>query len=660
MERMKELIQKLNYASYVYYTQNTQIMTDKEWDELFDELKQLESETGIVLSNSPTQNVGYSVVDGLDKVTHSHPMLSLDKTKSVDDLKKFSISNEWNKKCILSCKMDGLTVLLTYENGELVRAETRGNGIVGEDITHNAKVFSNIPLKIPNKHKIEIEGEAIITYKDFEKINSDNTNGDIYRNPRNLASGTVRQLNNQIAKNRNVKFIAWKVPFGFTTMIHGLRFAEDLGFEVVPYVYNPSDIENAINYLKDCARDQSYPIDGLVMTYNNIEYGKSLGITGHHPKHSIAFKFYDEEYETELINIEWTMGKTGVLTPTAVFKPVEIDGTIVERASLHNITVMYNTLGDLPHIGQRINVAKMNMIIPQVVSADKNKTNVEKKNLLYIPKTCPICGHTTIITQDGESAFLACDNQNCTGKLLGKLSHFVSREAINIDGLSETTLQRFITLGFISDYKDIYHLKTYYNQLLNLDGLGKKSVDKLLDNIEKSRNTTLKRFIYSLSIDLIGNTASKLIENEVNKLKDSNTNSFTQFCKMISQKYNWTQIDGFGEKMQQSLTGFFDINLESVKELANEFNFESSNNKQSAKLDGLNFVITGSVYHFVNRKELQKFIENHGGKVIGSVSAKTNYLINNDINSNSSKNKKAKSLNIPIITEDQFIEMINK
>lgn len=659
VDRMKELIQKLNYASYVYYTQDCQVMTDKEWDDLFDELKQLEFETGIILSNSPTQNVGYNVVSNLKKVTHSHPMLSLDKTKNVNDLKKFSGS----KECILSCKMDGLTILLTYKNGSLVQAETRGNGEVGEDILHNAMVFDNIPLKINDtSNHVEIEGEAIITYKDFEDINSKLYENDKYRNPRNLASGSVRQLDNRIAKDRHIKFIAWKVPSpSFLTVNDSFEYAKSLGFEVVPYVNisgRNDDFDSKIETLKNIAKKNSYPIDGLVLTYDDIKYGKSLGITSHHARHSFAFKFYDEEVETNLQDIEWTMGKTATLTPTAIFDPVEIDGTIVERASLHNITVMYNTLGDTPHIGQNISVAKMNMIIPQVVSADKSSANVNSDRLLHIPKTCPICGHDTIIIQDNDSASLKCSNPECTGKLLGKLSHFVSREAINIDGFSEMTLQRFINLGLVGQFKDIYYLKNHYKQLINLEGFGKKSIDKLLDNIEKSRNTTLKRFIYSLSIDLIGNTASKLIENEIERVKNPGTNPFDQFCNMISKRYNWTRIDGFGEKMQRSLINYFKTNFDVIKELAEEFNFEDINNNKSNKLKGLNFVVTGSVNHFSSRKELQKCIEGYNGKVVGSVSTKTNYLINNDINSNSSKNKKAKSLNIPIITEEQLLEMI--
>ena len=661
VKNIKNLIAELNHASYVYYVENDQIMSDKEWDDKFDRLKSLEEKTGIVFSNSPTQNVGYTAVNELKKVTHSHPMLSLSKTKSVDELRKFRN----NRSIIISCKMDGLTVLLTYNNHKLVKAETRGNGIEGEDITHNAMVFENIPLTIPFGGFFEIEGEAIITYDDFEKINSKLPEGEKYRNPRNLVSGSVRQLDSNIAKRRHIKFIAWKLPsISYATMEESFKYAEQLGFEVVPYRKDTGSIDMMIDGLKFIAKKLSYPIDGMVVSYDNIAYGKSLGATGHHPRHSIAFKFYDDEYETTLKNIEWTMGKTSTLTPTAVFNPVEIDGTMVERASLHNITIMSNTLGEFPYEGQTIYVIKANQIIPQVVNADKENQSADNERRFKIPHLCPICNGSTKITKENDSEVLECTNPNCRGKLLGKLSHFVSREAINIDGMSESTLQKFITIGIVSDFSDLYHLEKNYNLLVNLSGFGKKSVDKLFENIEASRNTTLKRFLYSLSIDLIGNTASKLIEAEVlkNMNPDSNLNPFEQFCQMTLNNYDWTKIDGLGDKMSASLKEYFNINYDRIYDLSKEFIFKDDSIpvNDSSGVTGKTFVVTGSVKYFTNRKELQKFIEENGGKVVGSVSSKTDYLINNDIDSNSSKNNKAKSLHVPIINEEEFLRLANK
>lgn len=658
VKEMQQLIQKLNHASEKYYT-GSPIMTDNEFDLKLKELKELEDITGIIYSNSPTMNVGYNSTTELNKVNLTHKMKSLDKAHTIKELNTFIN----NKKCYLSVKCDGLSLTLQYKNGKLVSATTRGNGEQGIDVLHHAIVFTNIPLEIPYEEELIIDGEAIIYDKDFIKINKNmkKQGKDPFKNSRNLAAGSLNLLDNKESSKRYLSFIAWKVIKGFNgdSNIFKLNEAKNIGFTIVPYIIIDSNInEENLTYIKDVSSKEGIPMDGCVIAYDSISYGEKLGSTSKFPHHSLAYKYEDFSFETTLQDIEWTMGKTATLTPTAIFDPVEIDGTIVERASLHNITVMYNTLGDTPHIGQNISVAKMNMIIPQVVSADKSSANVNSDRLLHIPKTCPICGHDTIIVQDNDSASLKCSNPECTGKLLGKLSHFVSREAINIDGFSEMTLQRFINLGLVGQFKDIYYLKNHYKQLINLEGFGKKSIDKLLENIEKSRNTTLKRFIYSLSIDLIGNTASKLIENEIERVKNPGTNPFDQFCNMISKRYNWTRIDGFGEKMQRSLINYFKTNFDVIKELAEEFNFEEINNNKSNKLKGLNFVVTGSVNHFSSRKELQKCIEGHNGKVVGSVSTKTNYLINNDINSNSSKNKKAKSLNIPIITEEQLLEMI--
>ena len=592
VKRIKELTQKLNQYRDLYYNDSVSEISNQEYDDLFDELQQLEEETNIVMVNSPTHTVGYEVKSKLEKVKHSHPMLSLDKTKSVEDLIAFSNGID----CILSLKMDGLTILNTFDNGSLYQSETRGNGEEGEIVTHNVKTFSNLPLNIPYNNKFEIEGEAIITRSDFEKIN---TNGE-YKNCRNLASGSVRQLDSNITKNRCVKFIAWKIPFGLTTYSDGFKLAEKWGFEVVPYIkYNSltDNIEEKIEELKNIAKEKSYPIDGLVITYDNIEYGKSLGTTGHHPKHSLAYKFYDDIYPTRLLDVEFTMGKTGVLTPTAVFEPVEIDGTMVERASLHNLSVM-RELG-VEFIGQEINVYKVNQIIPQVHSTEpvlpfKDPEDKEIIESIIIPDKCPICGADTYIPKDNDAEILVCSNPDCKGKLLGKLSHFVSKNAINIDGLSEQTLQKFIDLGWLSSFRDIYYLSDHKEEMYKLDGFGKKSVDKLLESIEKSRNTTLDRFIYGLCIPLIGRTASKTIAKEFN-------NKAEEFYDIWCHGYDFTKLNDFGDTMNNSMQDFIGNNYRWIAEFIGEFNFRESDSNGNIKqiLEDKTFVITGSliVYH---------------------------------------------------------------
>lgn len=649
INRLKELTEQLNHYRDSYYNNSESLISDKHYDDLFDELQTLEEETGIIMSNSPTKTVGYEVKSKLEKVKHSHPMLSLDKTKSTDDLIKFSDGRD----CIISLKLDGLTVLNTYDNGVLRQSETRGNGEEGEIITHNAKVFDNLPLNIPFDRKFEIEGEAIITQYDFEKIN---TNGE-YKNCRNLASGSVRQLDNNITKNRHVRFIAWKIPFGVTTYSKGFEIAAQYGFEVVPYVkYNSKydDIEKAIEVLKSIAKEKSFPIDGLVITYNNVEYGKSLGMTGHHPKHSLAYKFYDDIYPTKLLDVEFTMGKTGVLTPTAVFTPVEIDGTVVERASLHNISIM-KELG-ITHKGQIVNVFKANQVIPQIDSVEPIDSD-DELDIIEIPTKCPMCGGTTEIVKDNESEVLMCTNPDCRGKLLGQLSNFVGKNAINIDGLSVQTLQKLIDLGWVKSFPDIYHLFDHKEEMYKLDGFGKKSVDKLLDNIQKSRNTELSRFIYALSIPLIGRTASKEIAKAC-------YDDITIFIGMIksNQLYKLVNdIDGFGDTMLKSLCDYVKLHMSGIEALSEEFIFAKREcNSSKSDLSGKTFVITGSLNHYKNRDELISVIEQLGGKVSGSVSSKTSFLINNDTESNSSKNRKAKELGIPIISESNFLNMISE
>lgn len=653
IKKIKELITQLNTYRNAYYNNSESQISDYEYDNLFDKLKQLEDETGVIMSNSPTHTVGYEVKSKLEKVKHSHPMLSLDKTKSVDDLVQFA----GDKDCLLSLKMDGLTVLLTYDNGELIRAESRGNGEDGELITHNAKVFINIPLNIDYKGKLEIEGEAVITYPDFEEINSKLSEEDKYKNPRNLASGSVRQLDSNIAAQRHIKFIAWKVPYiedeikSDDSFLFRLQFVKNLGFDIVPlftYTNKSSDKENIdkiIESLKSKASTQGFPIDGLVMVYDSISYGKSLGMTGHHPRHSLAFKFYDEEVTTTLRDIEWSMGKTGSLCPVAIFDSVEIDGTEVSRASVHNWSMVQDLeLG----IGDTITVYKANMIIPQIAD------NLTRSGTVTFPDECPICGGLTKIVKDKDTKVLMCDNPNCKGKLLGKLTHAVSKNALNIDGMSEATIEFLIERGWLSSIKDIYRLNYYREPWKEYDGFGDKSVDRLLDNIETSRKTTMARLLYSLSIPLIGKSASKDIANYCH-------HDVQTFINFMNVHYDFTVIDGFGAEMQKSLSNWWKDNEEIFYDFVKEFIFEKvEENSGSVDLSGKTFVITGSLTHYKNRDELVGVIESLGAKVSGSVSAKTSYLINNDKLSSSSKNQKAQKLNIPIISEEDFIKIIGE
>lgn len=670
VKEMKELVNKLNYYRNLYYNKNTQEISDYEYDNLFDKLQELENETGIIMSNSPTQNVGYEVKSKLQKVKHSHPMLSLAKTKDINELIKFS----GNQDCILSCKLDGLTTLLTYENGKFVQAETRGDGEYGELITHNARVFENIPLTIPATGHIEFEGESIITYNDFEKINSELPEDKKYKNPRNLVSGSVRQLDSKIASNRHIKFVVWKVPQEFTDYyLDGFKFAKKMGFDIVPfltYYLDKENIEKMIESLKEKANILSYPIDGLVMTYNNIEYGKSLGMTGHHPKHSIAFKFYNEEYETTLKSIEWSLGKTGQITPVAVFEPVDIDGSIVEKASLSNLSIMEDTLGCLPFVGQTLYITKRNEVIPKVERADiliqKNDSLKSLCDLFTIPNKCPVCGQKTEVQQDNNSKILICTNPKCKGKLLAKLKHFVSKSAMNIDGLSEQTLSFLIDKGWVCAFQDLYCLG-YCNEGLNdiiskwkrSEGFGDKSVDKILNSIDKSRITTLDRFINALSIPLVGKEASKLIAKDCNY--DINIFLERLYMVLFNSDYDWQSIDGIGYVVSDNINKYAMNNFDDVESLSKYMNFDKPvENKINSSIKNMVFVITGSLSVFKNRDEAKEKIETSGGKVSSSVSNKTNYLVNNDINSNSSKNKKAKELGIPIITEDELLNMLKQ
>ncbi len=646
VKRIQELVKQLNEYRDVYYNEARSDVSDAEYDRLFDELSELENETGDVYTNSPTQTVGYEVKSELEKVEHSHPMLSLDKTKSVDDLVKFA----GDKDCILSLKMDGLTCLLTYENGELVQGETRGDGEIGELITHNAKVFENIPLSIDYKGHFEIEGEAIITYDDFNKINESLPEDKKYKNPRNLASGSVRQLDNRVAAQRHIKFIAWKVPtdIASSSFINRLQYALDIGFDTVPFLpirgnCNAEFINIVVEQLRKRANEKSFPIDGLVATYNDITYGESLGMTGHHPKHSIAFKFAEDSEETVLREIEWSMGKTGTLTPVAIFDSVDLAGTSVSRASLHNISIMKELNIS---IGSTVTVVKKNEIIPQIISCDANAMDAD------IPTTCPVCGGEAQIVKENDSEVLMCANPHCKGKLLERVSHFVSKKGMDISGLSEETIKKLIELGWIAEITDIYNLDQYYDRLSTMSGFGKKSVDKLRKSIENSKTVRLDKFIASLSIPGIGTSQSKELVKAFgawDKFRDASVG-----C------YNFTQLDGFGDVLNNNIHSWFEDMSNIADYLASLMTFESEDNsKTNNSLNGKSFVVTGKVYKFKNRDEVKEAIEKFGGKVTGSVTKSTFALINNDIESNSSKNKKAKELGVQIINEEQLIEMLS-
>ena len=643
-ERIKDLVELLNKANKAYYQEANEIMTNFEYDKLYDELVGLEKETGMVLSNSPTVNVGYQVVSQLPKEQHNSPMLSLDKTKEVGALADFA----GDRKCLLSWKMDGLTVVLTYENGELVKAVTRGNGLVGEVITNNAKTFKNIPISIPYKGRLTLRGEAIIKYSDFEQINREIEDADSkYKNPRNLCSGSVRQLNSQVTAERNVNFVAFAlinaddVDFG-NSIEQQYKWMESQGFQVVEYrVVTRNSMEDAVKYFAEKIQTYDYPSDGLVLMFDDIEYGLSLGTTAKFPRNGIAFKWEDEQAETTLKYIEWSPSRTGLINPVAVFEPVELEGTTVSRASVHNISIMEEL--ELCS-GDRIKVYKANMIIPQI------SENLTKSGIDDLPKECPVCGHATEVKAENGIKTLYCPNSQCPAKHVKLFTLFVSRNGMNIDGLSEETLEKFIDAGYIKEFADIFHLDRYYEEIVATPGFGQKSYDNLMDSVEKARNVELSALIYSLGIPNIGSANAKLIckafNNNIEKIRNASVEELIE-------------IDGIGEIMAEKFCQYFadEDNIKKLDNLLKEVNIaEPEENTTPQNMDGLTFVITGSVEHFANRNELKSYIEKHGGKVTGSVSAKTNYLINNDAMSASSKNKKAKQLGVEIVTEEVFLE----
>ncbi len=646
-ERMKELVSLLNKASRAYYQEAQEIMSNYEYDRLYDELKELEDELGITLSNSPTVNVGYEVVSELPKERHESPMLSLDKTKEVEELKNFV----GDQKVLMSWKMDGLTVVLTYRDGKLYKAVTRGNGEVGEVITNNAKVFKNVPVQIAYQGELILRGEAVIGYKDFEKINQEIEDVDArYKNPRNLCSGSVRQLNNQITAKRNVMFYAFTLVQADGVDFQNSRacqmeWLKSQGFTTVEYYMVTRDtVEDEVAKFSSKISENDFPSDGLVLTYDDIAYGRSLGRTAKFPRDSFAFKWQDEIRETVLREIEWSPSRTGLINPVAIFDPVELEGTTVSRASVHNISIMEELeLG----IGDRIEVYKANMIIPQIAE------NLTRSGVKDIPCKCPVCQGETKIRQVGNAKALYCMNPECQAKHVKSFALFVSRDALNIEGLSEATLEKFISRGYIHTFADIFHLDQYKEKIQKMEGFGEKSYKKLTESIEKARTTTLPRVIYSLGIAGIGFANAKVICRELKYDVES-------LLKVSEEELN--EIQGVGEVLAKAFVGYFADakHVENFRRLLNELTIPEETVTKQQIFEGVNFVITGSVKHFANRGEVKELIESLGGKVTGSVTSKTNYLINNDVTSTSSKNKKANELGIPIISEETFLKLVNQ
>ena len=643
LNRMKELIEILNNASRLYYQYSTPIMTDFEYDKLYDELEKLEKETNTILSNSPTQNVEPEAIDSLVKVEHPAPMLSLSKTKSISELASFL----GNQEGLLSWKLDGLTIVLTYKDGKLSSGVTRGNGIIGEVITENVKKFKNIPLTIPYKGTLVVRGEAVIKYSDFNKMNEElDDDSSQYKNPRNLCSGSVRQLDSKVTAKRNVNCIIFALIESekkFKLKSEEFEWLKSLGFDVVEYhKVTSNNLEEQVLYFKNKINEYDIPSDGLVLLYNDIEYGKQLGTTAKYPKNAIAFKWQDETAETKLIDVDWLVSRTGLINPVAVFEPVELEGTIVSRASLHNVSILQGlSLG----IGDTILVYKANMIIPQIAD------NLTQSNSLTIPNKCPVCNHEAKIISSNDVKYLYCMNDFCPAKLVKRLSQFTSRNAMNIEGLSDAIINKLADEGLIKTYADIYNLKRYKNDIISFEGFGEKSYDNLINSIEKSRNVKLANFIFALGIPDIGLSRAKLIcknySNDINKIRNL---TFEELSK----------IDGIGEIIAKGWIDTFN-NEDFIKELElllKEVNFTDTSIDNNQPLKDLTFVITGSVNNFTNRDELVEYIETYGGKVVKAISNNVNYLINNDITSTSTKNTKAKELGIKIISENDLMSMI--
>lgn len=643
-ERMQELIKILNEASKAYYAEDREIMSNFEYDRLYEELEGLEKETGIVLSGSPTVSVGYESVEELPKERHESPMLSLGKTKSREELK------DWlqGKEAILSWKLDGLTVVLTYRNGALFKAVTRGNGEIGEVITGNARTFKNIPLNIAFKGELVLRGEAVITYSDFEKINEEIPEAEAkYKNPRNLCSGSVRQLNNEITAKRNVRFYAFTLVSAEDADFHNsreeqFRFLEKQGFEVVERkMVTPDTILSAISEFENKIPTYDVPSDGLVLTYEDIAYGKSLGRTAKFPRDAIAFKWADEIRETTLTEVEWSASRTGLINPVAIFTPVELEGTTVSRASVHNVSIVKELkLG----IGDRITVYKANMIIPQIAE------NLTQSGNLPIPATCPVCGGETKIQNMNDTETLYCTNPECAAKKIKSFTLFVSRDALNMEGLSEATLEKFISMGFIHEYADLFHLAEHRDAIVDMEGFGEKSYANLVDSIEKARNTTLPRLIYGLGIANIGLVNAKMLCRHFDYDLDA---------LQSAKEEELSDIEGVGDVIAGAFVSYMNnpANKDKIDHLLPELHLEKpESSTENQNLAGLSFVVTGTLNSFENRNALKEEIEKRGGKVTGSVTSKTECLINNDVTSSSSKNKKAKELNVPILSEEDFLQ----
>ncbi len=644
IQQMKELVELLNRAGKAYYQEDREIMSNLEYDRLYDQLENLEKETGTVLANSPTVNVGYEVLEQLPKEEHESPMLSLDKTKDREVLREFMGEH----KTLLSWKLDGLTIVLTYEEGELVKAVTRGNGVVGEVITNNARVFENIPLKISYKGRLVLRGEAIITYSDFEKINAAIEDVDArYKNPRNLCSGSVRQLNSEITAGRHVKFFAFSLVSAQDVDFHNSReeqfmWLKNQGFDTVEYrAVTGKTLDGAMEYFEKAVEMNDFPSDGLVALYDDIAYGDSLGRTAKFPRNAFAFKWADEIKETTLVEMEWSPSRTGLINPVAIFEPVELEGTTVSRASVHNISIVKElALG----IGDTIRVYKANMIIPQI------EENITRSGSLVIPDHCPACGEEAKIRCENEVEALYCTNPECPAKKIKAFTLFTSRDAMNIDGLSEATLEKFIAKGFIHEFADVFEIEKYRDEIVTMEGFGEKSFQNLLESIEKAKDTTLPKVIYSLGIANIGLANAKVIcrhfDNDIEKIR----------CADVEEI---SAIDSIGPVIAGNLSAYFknEENNRKLSRLLSCLRIRQEETAGAQILAGLNFVITGSVEHFANRGEVKELIESLGGKVTGSVTGKTNYLINNDKASNSSKNKKAKELGIPILSEEDFLQL---
>ena len=650
-QRMKELITILDKAAKAYYAESAEIMSNAEYDELYDELEALEKETGIVLAGSLTKKVGYEVLSSLPKKAHKEPRLSLAKTKEVSELESFL----GDKEGILMWKLDGLTIVLTYENGELVEALTRGNGEIGEVVTENARFFENIPLVIPYKGSLMVRGEAIIKYSDFNRINDEITDvAEKYKNPRNLCSGSVRQLSTEVTASRNINFIVYEDLEGgekFKTRVEELNYLESLGFTVVDHPLVTRDsLEAEVRTYEKRIKSYDIPSDGLVLQFNDIAYGNSLGKTAKFPRHSIAFKWKDETAETILREIEWSASRTGLINPVAIFDPVELEGTTVTRASVHNVSIMRGLkLG----VGDRIKVYKANMIIPQILE------NLTGSDAEEVPEFCPVCGGRTELKDEEGVQTLYCTNPDCMAKKIKLLTHFVSRDAMNIAGLSEMTLEKFVGENMIHELSDVFKLSGHREKIVSLEGFGEKSYNNLIESIDKARETTAVRVLYSLGIANIGLATAKLVcrffDNDIERITKAKPDELTQ-------------IDGVGEVMAGVFADYFnkDENIRTLEHLLAEVHIENTeanaNDEGSSEgnnaISGLTFVVTGDVEKFKNRRELSDFIESKGGKVTGSVTGKTDYLINNDLTSNSGKNKKAKELGIKIISEDGFLELV--